>query len=142
MRHLTIGKKKPFMRTIYHESSIILKAYLSPLHKGRGKEKTIDISNIPVGHKNAVQRPSNAIEDRALRSAIEKANSKGDCIINVGNGYYRPDPKDLTDVAEFNEYMAKELHRARVIQHKRLQMKLTFERWREVGVFVGNTGQA
>ena len=64
-----------------------------------------------------------------------------DCIINVGNGYYRPVPGDLTDEAELKEYLAKELSRARKIQSKRLAMRLTFERWREVGVLTDNTGQ-
>lgn len=45
----------------------------------------IQIKNIPYGHENAVQRPSNPIEDRRLRSKIEKANRDADCIINVGN---------------------------------------------------------
>ena len=99
----------------------------------------IQIKNIPYGHENAMQRPSNPIEDRRLRENIEKANRNGDCIINVGNGYYRPDPKDKTDETEFNEYLAKELSRARKIQSKRLAMRMTFERWREVGILTNNT---
>lgn len=99
----------------------------------------MDLSNIPYGHENAIQRPSNSIEDRKLRDAISKANSNGDCIINVGNGIYRPVPGDPTDESELNEYLAKELHRARVIQAKRLAMRMTFERWREVGILTGNT---
>ena len=43
------------------------------------------------------------------------------------------------DELEFNEYMAKELSRARKIQSKRLSMKMTFERWREVGILTDNT---
>ena len=101
----------------------------------------IEIENIPFGHDNAVQRPANPIDDRILRSKIENANRNGDCIINVGHGYYRPDPNDKTDESEFNEYMSKELSRARKIQSKRLHMKMTFERWREVGVLTNHTGQ-
>lgn len=52
----------------------------------------MDLSNIPYGHENAIQRPSNSIEDRKLRDAISKANSNGDCIINVGNGIYKTRP--------------------------------------------------
>lgn len=99
----------------------------------------IQIENIPYGHENAVQRPSNPIEDRRLRSKIEKANRDADCIINVGNGYYRPVPGDLTDESELNEYLAKELSRARKILSKRLAMRQTFERWREIGILTGNT---
>lgn len=99
----------------------------------------IQIENIPYGHENAVQRPANPIEDRVLRAHIEKANRNNDCIINVGNGYYRPVPGNLTDEAELKEYLAKELSRARKIQAKRLAMCQTFERWREVGILTDNT---
>lgn len=101
----------------------------------------MDLEKIPVGHRNAMSRPSNPNDDRRLREQIEKANNNGDCIINVGDGYYRPDPNHIEDEVEFNEYMAKELHRARAIQKKRLSMKLTYERWREVGVLINYTGQ-
>lgn len=101
----------------------------------------VKIENIPYGHENAVQRPANPIEDRIMRVRIEKANRTSDCIINVGNGYYRPVPGDATDESELNEYLAKELSRARKIHSKRLAMKRTFERWREVGVLTHNTGE-
>ena len=101
----------------------------------------VKIENIPYGHANAVQRPANPIEDRILRGKIEKANRSDDCIINVGHGYYRPVPWDATDESELNEYLAKELSRARKIQSKRLAMRTTFERWREVGVLTDHTGQ-
>ena len=101
----------------------------------------INIENIPYGHENAVQRPSNPIEDRRLREKIEQANRTEDCIINVGNGYYRPVPGDLTDESELNEYLSKELSRARNVLAKRAAMQTTFERWREVGVLTDNTGQ-
>lgn len=69
----------------------------------------IQIENIPYGHENAVQRPANPLEDRKLRKEIERANCNGDCIINVGRGYYRPVPGDATDETELREYLAKEL---------------------------------
>lgn len=100
----------------------------------------MDISNIPYGHENAISRPADRIQDRLLRSKIEKANNDGDCIINVGYGYYRPVPGDPVDEKELNEYLAKELSRARAVLKKRLSMKLTFERWREVGILVDHTG--
>lgn len=104
----------------------------------------IDIANIPYGRANAIPRPANSAEDRILRRAIEDANNNGDCIINTGTGYFRPDPNNKVDAHEFDVYMAKELHRARAIQKKRLSMKMTFERWREYGVltnYTGTTGQ-
>ncbi len=100
------------------------------------------LDKIPYGHANAMPRPADRVKDRFLRAEIEKANNDGDCIINVGNGYYRPVPGDLVDEKELKEYLGKELHRARAIQKKRLNMRLTFERWREVGVLINHTRQA
>lgn len=88
-------------------------------------------SLIPNGHANPLQRPSDRGVDRALRKMIEDANSKGDCIINVGSGYYRPLPGNPVDVKEFHEYMKKDLSRARRVLKKRLAMKRTFEKWKE-----------
>lgn len=94
-------------------------------------EKATDYFNrIPDGHRNAIQRPWNRSVDRVLRSMIERENNNGDCIINVGNGIYRPIPGDPVDEKELNEYLAKERHRARSIQIKRLSMKKTFEGWK------------
>lgn len=100
-----------------------------------------DINDIPYGHMFPMQRSRNPVEDRQFRRKVEEANRNGDCIINVGNGYYRPVPGDTTDESELREYLAKELHRARAIQIKRLKMKMTFERWRESGVLIGNSGE-
>lgn len=95
---------------------------------GQAKEY---FDRIPDGHKNAIQRPWNRSVDRSLRNMIERANNNGDCIINVGEGIYRPIPGDPVDEKELNEYLNKELHRARSIQLKRLCMKKTFEGWRD-----------
>lgn len=106
-----------------------------------GKEYMKTINDIPYGHENKLQRPSNPYEDRVLRNQIAKANNEGDCIINVGTGYYRPVPGDEVDEKEFNSYLAKDLSRARAVLKKRLSMKMTFERWRECGILTGNTGK-
>ena len=97
---------------------------------------------IPDGHKNAIQRPWNRVVDRSLRKMIERANNNGDCIINVGNGIYRPIPGDPVDEKELNEYLGKELHRARAIQIKRLSMKQTFEGWRNSAAYANHFRQA
>ncbi|MGN0246814.1 MAG: hypothetical protein ACI4DK_12745 [Lachnospiraceae bacterium] len=98
------------------------------------------LNDIPYGHTNPLQRPSNPYEDRLLRKNIEIANNEGDCIINVGSGYYRPVPGDEVDEKELNEYLVKELHRSRAILTKRLAMKMAFERRREIGILTRNTG--
>ena len=97
---------------------------------------------IPDGHKNAIQRPWNRSVDRNLRSMIERANNNGDCIINVGEGIYRPVPGDPVDEKELNEYLNKELHRARSIQLKRLCMKKTFEGWKDSAAYANHSRQA
>ena len=63
-------------------------------------------------------------------------------MINVGHGIYRPVPGDTIDEAELREYLAKDLSRARNVLYKRKKMSKTFERWREVGVLIGNTHEA
>lgn len=61
-----------------------------------GGERSIlkTLNDIPYGHRKPLQRPANPREDRALRRSIEVANNQGDCVINVGAGYYRPVPGD------------------------------------------------
>ena len=72
---------------------------------GKIKDQAMDyFVRIPDGHKNAIQRPWNRVVDRCLRGMIEKANNNGDCIINVGNGIYRPIPGDPVDEKELDEY--------------------------------------
>lgn len=96
---------------------------------------------IPDGHKNAIQRPWNQSVDRIFRSMIERANNNGDCIINVGEGVYRPVPGDPVDEKELNEYLNKELHRARSILLKRLCMKKTFEGWKDSALYAYHSRQ-
>lgn len=110
---------------------------------GKIKNQAMDyFVRIPDGHKNAIQRPWNRVVDRCLRKMIEKANNNGDCIINVGNGIYRPIPGDPVDEKELNEYLGKELHRARAIQLKRLCMKKTFEGWRDSAAYAKHFREA
>ncbi len=110
---------------------------------GKIKDQAMSyFTRISDGHKNAIQRPWDRVVDRCLRTMIEKANNNGDCIINVGNGIYRPIPGDPVDEKELNEYLNKELHRARAIQLKRLCMKKTFEGWRDSAAYANHFRQA
>ncbi len=101
---------------------------------------TVLFNMIPDGHSEPLKRPSNRYVDRVLRSMVEKANKTGDCIINVGNGYYRPIPGDLVDEKELDEYLNSELSRARKILHKRMCMRKAFLERRESGLFINHTG--
>lgn len=91
-------------------------------------------NNIRTGNRNAVKRPMNDTVDRPFREMVEDANNHGDCIVNVGFGYFRPDPKDPVDEKYLNEYLAKELSRARKILLKRMKMKKSYEDLKYVSV--------
>lgn len=67
---------------------------------------------IGTGKKNALKVDNKNWQFRAL---VANANMNGDCIINVGNGYYRAGPDDKEDVSR---YLWREMHRAEVIEDK------------------------
>lgn len=81
-------------------------------------------SLIGTGRKYAVSRPKGTA-DRQLRRLIQEANNSGDCIINVGDGYYRPGENDEAEAAA---YFAQERRRAREILRKVRRMEDTFNR--------------
>lgn len=74
---------------------------------------------IGTGKRNAVARPKGKT-DRLLRRLISEANRSGDCVINSGSGYYRPDKEDEE---ELKRYLWAELHRAQVIEDKVQSMR-------------------
>ena len=91
-----------------------------------------------ISGQNTVSRPDlnlpgNESIDRQLRILVEEANHNGDCIINVGNGYYRPIPGDPVDELEFKEYTSKDDSRAGKLWDKIYSMKTTFSNWRKEG---------
>ena len=81
---------------------------------------------IRTGAAYAVKRPKDAKVDRRLRRLIADANKSGtDCIINMGNGYYRPGPEDR-DALEI--YLKKEMHRIRELKLRAMRMSLAYNR--------------
>ena len=91
---------------------------------------------ITSGAGNAVGRPSvidknNSTIDRALRELVEKANRNGDCIINAGDGYFRPNPCSVVDEYYFHEYIAKEKSRVKELEKKISTMETTYEMWKK-----------
>ena len=71
------------------------------------------LKTIPIGHRDPLPRPcNNEKRDRQLRAYAAKAcieaKDIGDCVINVGNGYYRPDLTDPVDLKETLEYLRKD----------------------------------
>lgn len=72
-------------------------------------------ARIGTGKAHAVKRPRDRYTDRAFRKLIEEANKSGDCIINVGEGYFRPGEDDEQDLMH---YLNAELRRAKEINDK------------------------
>ena len=81
-----------------------------------------------IGHigdrEHPLKRPKNPNVDRALRALIAEKNAKGeDLVINLGEGYFRPNPDDKP---AFLEYYAKEKHRIKQMEKKLDTMFNTF----------------
>ena len=86
-------------------------------------QRLFDMIGEGVGH--AVSRPKDPAVDRRLRQLVSEANSTGDCIINMGFGYYRPGDDDSV---EAEVYFASERHRARAILRKVRKMEEVYNR--------------
>ena len=67
---------------------------------------------IKTGRENALIVPNNFTD---FRTMVAEANKNGDCIINNGQGYFRPGPEDEE---ELKHYLFRELHRADEITDK------------------------
>lgn len=72
-----------------------------------------------------IKRPKNPSIDRAFRQLIAEANLNGDCIINNGEGYYRPGKEDYLEVAE---YLLREHAKARELMSKCVAMRQAYNR--------------
>lgn len=125
---------------IYHTLLQVLEPVTQYLRKGAYMDaKAIAESyfiRISDGHNHTIRRPninsdSGQCVDRILRRMVEFANQNGDCIINVGNGYYRPIPGDPVDEMELKEYLAKDHSRTNTIQLKIACMCEAFENKRK-----------
>lgn len=87
------------------------------------------------GHRNSVKRPWDLRVDRSLRAMVEFANHNGDCIVNDGEGYFRPIPGDEVDRLALNSYFRKEESRIKKEQLKLESMKQTYEGWRKEALY-------
>lgn len=73
-------------------------------------EKLFD--RIKTDRVHALKVPNRNTDFREL---VAEANRNGDCIINNGEGYYRPGPDDEK---ELDRYLFRELRRAKAINEK------------------------
>lgn len=73
----------------------------------------IDNSDRPMS------RPNNASVDRCFRKLIEERNNSGDdCIINIGEGYFRPVPGEEVDEWAYGLYRARAMKKIKSEMHK------------------------
>ena len=72
-----------------------------------------------------IKRPKNPSVDRIFRQLIADANNNGDCIINNGEGYYRPGKDDFVQVAD---YLLREQAKATEIIDKCIAMRQAYNR--------------
>lgn len=93
---------------------------------GQKEQAEILFSRIGEGRQNAVTRPLNRTVDRYLRDLVAQANERGEVIINVGNGYYRPRFSDPVERSEFEKYINKDISRADKTKVKVEMMKAAF----------------
>ena len=77
-------------------------------------------------HSRPVKRPASQRVDRAFRRRVEEANLHGDCIINIGEGYFRPSPDDDEGLFAYGLYRARELKKAKAIIEKISAMDKAF----------------
>lgn len=96
------------------------------------EEQTALMDKIPYGSSRPLIVANNNITFRKL---VAEANKNGDCIINVGSGYYRPIPGE--DDEDVDYYFARELHRAREILYKRKRMKSAYKNMSMVQLTMG-----
>ena len=95
---------------------------------------------ITSGRGNAIQRPERTNSfwesvDRCLRDMVNKSNKNGDCIINVGNGYYRPRPGVEIEKMELYMYLREETQKAYDSINKNQMISITYGLWeKEAGV--------
>lgn len=82
------------------------------------EEQEAMFSRIPYGAEDPLVVANN---NNIFRKMVADANKNGDCIINVGKGYFRPIPG--VDDSDFDYYMSREHHRATEILYKRKRMK-------------------
>ena len=104
----------------------------APVHTSNGTTKVsrnqwlAEILFDMIGkYDRPIKRPKNPSVDRAFRQLIADANMNGDCIINIGEGYYRPGKDDNVELAE---YLLKEQARAREILSKCTAMRQAYNR--------------
>ena len=81
--------------------------------------------SIKIGKDNAFIPPKSIAQE--FSSYVDEQNSKGDIVINLGKGYYRPNPLSQEEHDEFNSYLSKEYERANAIIDKCIKMQFIYD---------------
>lgn len=80
--------------------------------------------SIGIGRENAYTPPKSI--EKEFANLVDVQNAKGDVIINLGEGYYRPNPLSNKGDEEFNTYLTQEYERADAIVNKCIAMRNTY----------------
>lgn len=81
--------------------------------------------SIQIGKDNAFIPPKYIA--REFSSYVDERNLKGDVVINLGNGYYRPNPLSQEECDEFTQYLNQEYERANTIIDKCIKMQFVYD---------------
>lgn len=81
--------------------------------------------SIQIGKDNAYIPPKSIAKE--FSAYVDIQNLKGDVVINLGDGYYRPNPMSLKEHDEFNTYLSKEYERANTIIDKCIKMQFVYD---------------
>ena len=80
--------------------------------------------SIGIGRENAYIPPESIAKE--FSDLVDIQNSKGDVIINLGDGYYRPNPLSDKGDEEFNSYLAQEYEKVDAIIDRCVTMRNTY----------------
>lgn len=94
------------------ERSAVATPHINSNITGEKSHAEMLFGRIQTGKANALKVKNSFT---AFRTMVAEANKNGDCIINLGDGYYRPGPDDEE---ELKHYLYRELHRADEITDK------------------------
>lgn len=80
---------------------------------------------IKIGKDNVYNPPKSISKE--FSSYVDEQNLKGDVVINLGEGYYRPNPLSSIEHDEFSSYLSKEYDRANAIIDKCIKMQFVYD---------------
>lgn len=81
---------------------------------------------IRVGYRNAIRRHPDETIDRKFRRKLKKLSDQGIVIINIGRGYFIPNPNDPLDRLQYRKYDQAEYSKELKIRKRRFVRRLAW----------------